>query len=401
MIDRRFIFSGVLISLPALAAIAVGCFFLYREVPEIVANEHRRVLAEYRAHALDLREGTVPGEIVERGSAKDWPVAGKMKPGVWGEWKIENGKWKMGTDPGKTGTDPEKTGTDPEMNGTVPDGMRLVWYGPGDRKAGVTRGVWVEEVKEIDYRSIIYLVSALVLLALVTSTAIGVRYSYTYAKRRDDFVAAVAHDLSTPLAGARMALDFGETDEAKLALGRLVRLVENIRDFLRLGGRRRAPEMKRVDLAELFREAYGAFARDYRDVWNGKPWAGDIPLEVIGSPRANADGTMTVQILWNLIGNDLKYAAPFGPVRARIAPGADGFVEFSLVDSGPGLSPRDRRHIFDRYFRATGALKSGKGGFGIGLSNAKEFAEAMGGRLEVTPSESGGSVFTLTLELAQ
>ncbi len=64
-----------------------------------------------------------------------------------------------------------------------------------------------------------------------------------------------------------------------------------------------------------------------------------------------ADETMTLQILWNLFGNDLKYAAPYGKVAVRFAQ-EDGFVRVEFVDEGQGMTPGQMKRAFDRYYRA-------------------------------------------------
>ena len=115
--------------------------------------------------------------------------------------------------------------------------------------------------------------------------------------------------------------------------------------------------------------------------------------------KVRADETMTVQVLWNLLNNDLKYAAPFGRVRVEIrAAGAQ--VEVRFIDEGRGMTARERARAFDRYYRAQTVLKSGKGGFGIGLCTAREFAETMGGALTLKANAPHGCIFTLTLPRA-
>ena len=109
-----------------------------------------------------------------------------------------------------------------------------------------------------------------------------------------------------------------------------------------------------------------------------------------------ADETMTVQILWNLFGNDLKYAAPYGNVSVVLSSGG-GMVRASFVDEGQGMTRSQMKRAFDRYYRAKTVLESGKGGFGIGLCTAREFALAMGGDLVVDGNAPKGCVFTLSL----
>ena len=68
-----------------------------------------------------------------------------------------------------------------------------------------------------------------------------------------------------------------------------------------------------------------------------------------------------------------------------------------LADEGQGMTKRQMKKAFDRYYRSRTVLESGKGGFGIGLCTAKEFAVAMGGTLSVGANSPKGCVFTLEL----
>jgi len=174
---------------------------------------------------------------------------------------------------------------------------------------------------------------------------------------------------------------------------RMLRLVANLKDFLKLGGKRPAPKSERVDLKAAYEEAYGLFRDDYRDLFDGA----DIAVTGReGLPDVRGDATMLVQVLWNLLANDLKYAAPYGRVSVAFS-SRDGQVFAAFRDEGPGMTPRQRRHAFDRYYRAEPALAAGKGGFGIGLCTAREFVRAMGGDLTVAANGPKGCVFTMRL----
>ena len=181
---------------------------------------------------------------------------------------------------------------------------------------------------------------------------------------------------------------------------------------LRLGGKRPKPQRDEVDLVKCYEEAYALFREDVRDVTDGS----DIPVEMGTDPTeplkngtfvgpvpnfvAVGDETLVVQILWNLIGNDLKYALPFGPVRVRFFR-KGGFVCVEFADEGQGMSKHEMARAFDRYYRAKTVLESGKGGFGIGLCTAREFARSMGGDLSVRANSPHGCVFTLSLPAAK
>ena len=149
-----------------------------------------------------------------------------------------------------------------------------------------------------------------------------------------------------------------------------------------------------MDIVALCREAYQLFTADYADSESG-----DVTFHCTTSDydfSVMADEAMTLQILWNLFGNDLKYAAPYGKVTVRFAQEA-GVVRVEFVDEGQGMTPQQMKKAFDRYYRAKTVLESGKGGFGIGLCTAREFARAMGGDLTVRANDPKGCVFTLVL----
>lgn len=378
----RMLRIAAALCLPTVAVVAFGVYFLAVDVPKIVGDERVRVAAETEKAAERLRadpsgadfkwvrgSGIVAGDKSMSGmfpatlSWKEWDPLGRAKRrDMWGYRRIAAG--------------------------------RLVWVrgsGEGDGDAVYAR---VTDIDERDYAFTFYLFGPVFILVLVGMTFLGVKYFADYVRSRDDFLAATAHDLTTPLVGMRYAIGRSE-DDARALNERMLRLVDNIKDFMRLGGRRPDPKREPFDLAKACDEAYALFREDYRDLFDGD----DVPVEVEGGSSAIGDETLAVQILWNLFGNDLKYAAPFGRVRVRIR--SDGkFVKTEFIDEGKGMTPYEMRHAFDRYYRAKTVLESGKGGFGIGLCTAREFARAMGGELSVRANEPSGCVFTLALPAA-
>ena len=355
MKDSRLIWNGVLLSLPALMLVAAVAYFLIDRVPAFIRNEQRRVQQEYREMAVEAKEAG-------RGEEFDFPASGYVKKTYWA---IKKEPWGFKRD--------------------------LVWY----FKGGKAYRCPVAPVEAFDFEKVFYPAGVLISLLFIALTAFGVRYFWKFVQSRDDFLAAAAHDLTTPLVGMRMMIGRND-DEAKRLNERMLLIVSNIKDFLKLGGRRRKPDLKPVDIVSLCREAYTLFAADYADSESG-----EIVFRCPTSPSpcalsVLADETMTLQILWNLFGNDLKYAAPYGKVSVSVREdGGRAVVEFA--DEGPGMSPWQMRHAFDRYYRARTVLESGKGGFGIGLCTAREFARAMGGDLTVRANASKGCVFSLTL----
>ena len=280
------------------------------------------------------------------------------------------------------------------------NGRTYVWY---QAVNGQGRQEWrlkeVEAPEEVPYQLVLYAGGGIVAFVLIGLSLLATLYYVRLMRERDDFLAATAHDLTTPLVGMRMMIGRAD-DEAKRLNERMLLIVSNIKDFLRLGGKRRQPDLKPVDIVALTREAYRLFAADYADSEGGEvEFCGGRPVrEGADSTVVMADEAMTLQILWNLFGNDLKYAAPYGKVTVRFMQ-ENGFVRVEFADEGQGLSPRQMKKAFDRYYRAKTVLKSGKGGFGIGLCTAREFARAMGGDLTVRASHPNGCIFTLSLPI--
>jgi len=104
------------------------------------------------------------------------------------------------------------------------------------------------------------------------------------------------------------------------------------------------------------------------------------------------------KILNNLITNAIKFTPSGGAIRLHCITN-DANIHFKVEDTGAGISEEDLIHIFDRYFQASQNIDQTRPGFGIGLSLCKEYAEVMGGMIDVVSIPGKGSEFTLTLPL--
>ena len=384
--DHRILRSCVFLCLPTLAALLFGLYFFLFDLPDLARESERRYFSELEDVARVLASGEGASDFVwERGKgvvSGDVEVLGRIFPHdmTWKDW------------------DPvDKASRKKEMWGfrDIPEG-RIVWgRGIGGRDMFVY-GAFTD-ISRRNWALVLAIFGGFVFAVLVFTTFVGVKFFLDYIKSRDDFMAATAHDLTTPLVA--MQYFIGRDDkEAALLCERLSRLVSNIKDFMRLGGKRPQPLCEEFDLAEAYNEAYELFKEDFRDFYDGDDvdfvCEGNEPIVVY------ADRTLTVQILWNLLGNDLKYAAPYGMVSVRsFVRGEKVVVE--RADEGPGMTAVEMRQAFDRYYRAKSVLKTGKGGFGIGLTTARDFARAMGGDLTIKANTPSGCIFTLTLPVAR
>lgn len=222
-------------------------------------------------------------------------------------------------------------------------------------------------------------------------------------ERRNTFVSNAAHEVKTPLASIlmraeRLADGAYETEERRMkAVGvileqgrELRRRIERLRDFDRLERGMRTYERQAFDLGEAVRETARPLEEHFEE--HGLDLSGVASVQMVG------DRDSVMEIVENLLTNAAKYAAHAGPVAVRVARAGNG-AEVCVSDSGPGLPNAELRHVFDRDWRAHNDLTKSVGGWGVGLSFARDLARDMGGELSVAACPGGGCAFTLTLPL--
>lgn len=223
------------------------------------------------------------------------------------------------------------------------------------------------------------------------------------AQRRETttFLSVIAHELRTPLTSMRAAAEslaaggwptdveteFADTIRTESArLGSLV-------DDLDSGAERRledpAVEAERVDVEPVVAAAAAVAGA----VGDG---AHTITTDVEGGLGVVADPARLREVLDNLLSNALRYSSPGTEVVVRARSGDAGMVAFEVADRGPGVSPGDRDHVFERYWRATGSPGHGTG---LGLAIAQALVEAHGPGCRIVCSETpgGGATFAFTL----
>jgi signal transduction histidine kinase len=167
---------------------------------------------------------------------------------------------------------------------------------------------------------------------------------------------------------------------------RLTKLAQDLLDLNRLDAGRMRLERAQLDLARLGGEVVEEFAAVAR--------AREHPLELVenGAVAAVGDEQRVLQIGRILVENALLHT-PAGTAVRVTAKRDDGRAELVVEDGGPGISPEQAQHVFDRFYRADGGRASGSG---LGLAIARELAELMEGRIELD-SKPGRTVFSLVL----
>jgi signal transduction histidine kinase/ActR/RegA family two-component response regulator len=225
-------------------------------------------------------------------------------------------------------------------------------------------------------------------------------------RAKSEFLATVSHELRTPLNGvlgiaevlAHTKLDERQremVETIRASGGVLEALVADVIDLARLESGNIETRREPFDLEH----AVSAAAAPHR-IQAERKGVGFV-IEVTDSARGAVEGDpdRLRQILANLVSNAVKFTEA-GEVRVSVdRPGDDGFVRFTVSDTGIGFGPEFKARMFQRFERADGSNTRRHGGSGLGLAICKQAARLLSGDL-VCDSEPGkGSTFVLTLNL--
>lgn len=226
---------------------------------------------------------------------------------------------------------------------------------------------------------------------------------------KDTFLSTVSHELKTPLTTiigyVSMMLEgvLGHVDEEqKQALAVVLRRGRNLQDLIadllslsRLDAGRMELRRRYLDLAQELRNVEEVFHERLRE--SGLQILLGIPDRI---PRVNADSERLAQILFNLVGNAIKFTPENGAITIRVSHPPDaGHVIISVADTGIGIPESELGHIFERFYQVDRRDGREFPGTGLGLAISKELVELHGGRIWVESREGRGSTFSFTLPL--
>jgi PAS domain S-box-containing protein len=206
-------------------------------------------------------------------------------------------------------------------------------------------------------------------------------------RRKDEFLAMLAHELRNPLAPIRNALhllgvpgarpaDFRRAREMmERQVQHMVRLVDDLLDVSRITRGKVRLRLERVEVSALIQRAAEA-VRPHMEAKRHR-FRVSLPPEPI---LLHADPTRLDQVLLNLLNNAAKFTEPGGRIELDASREGDG-VRISVRDTGIGIDPELLPRIFDPFMQGDQSLDRSQGGLGIGLTLARSLVEMHGGTL--------------------
>ncbi len=225
-------------------------------------------------------------------------------------------------------------------------------------------------------------------------------------RRKDEFMAVLAHELRNPLAPIRNAvhvLKVCREDDARSAWARNIierqveqmsRLLDDLLDVTRIARGKLEVRRERLDLAEPLEQAIET-SRPLLDA-NGHAFEVDLAA---GKLVVEGDGPRLAQVFANLLNNAAKYTDRGGRVQLSIR-AEDGQAVVRVRDNGIGIDPAVLPGLFRIYTQAVPARARAEGGLGIGLSLVRGLVEMQGGSVEAHSEGTGrGSEFVVRLPL--
>jgi len=276
--------------------------------------------------------------------------------------------------------------------GPSPRWMRVTYvpdWGPSGRVDG-----WIGSIVDIDERKHAELQATRLFAALQESD-----------RRKDEFIAILAHELRNPLAPVRNASHYlklrglsdpelqKSIDLIDRQVGMIGRLIEDLLDVSRIT--RGTLELRRepVPIMELIQSAVDACRHEIEA--SGHALRLSLPVEPL---VLNGDRARLIQALCNLLANAVKFSSPGAPVEVE-ARASDGHVLIAVRDHGKGIPPDQLEKIFELFVQLDRSLER-QGGLGIGLTLTRQIAELHGGSVEARSEGPGrGSEFLMRLPI--
>jgi PAS domain S-box-containing protein len=231
-------------------------------------------------------------------------------------------------------------------------------------------------------------------------------------RAKSDFVANMSHEIRTPLTGMLGMLELlGATnlaprqeeyrERAKISGQTLLRVINDILDFSRIEAGKMDIAQAPFNLRRCLQGAVDIFALPAEH----KNLALDLEFRIDGAETVIGDGDRLRQLLFNLVGNALKFTNQ-GSIRVVVTAADDGAVNdqqrlfrIDVSDTGIGIPAEKLEQIFESFVQVNSSFNRSYGGSGLGLAISRRLVELMGGQISARSELGRGSTFTIQLPL--
>lgn len=227
-------------------------------------------------------------------------------------------------------------------------------------------------------------------------------------EKRKNFVSDVSHELKTPMAGIKLLCDSLVQAESpdmdtirefltdmSEEIDRLTRIINRLLTLSRLDSGADM-NLSKVDISALC----AGVVESLRKLANEK----DIEITYTKPETDNSfievDYDKIYECVYNIVVNAINYTPEGGHVQTRVS-FEDSLCIIAVEDDGPGIPDEEKLKVFDRFYRLDDSRARDTGGTGLGLAITKEAVLLHGGKITVTDSETGGSIFTIALPVEE
>ncbi len=293
----------------------------------------------------------------------------------------------------------------------TPSGDHPVWTLEAVHRAGSLAAV----VRAESLKNELLVVGLFILLAgAFIILAVGVRRQQDFAERQNEFIASITHELKTPIAVIRAAADnladgvvrdpertvkYGGA--IKRESGRLADMIDRLLSYARVGEGSQS-KFESVDLRPLATRVVNGFRAELEDA------RFEVDLSLHENPVMVRGDTVALEFaLGNLVSNALKHAREglYLGIDVRVernekdTPIKGEWAVISVADRGPGIARREKKLVFEAFYRGNIAKQTQVPGSGIGLVLVRRVAEAHGGSIRLEDSGEIGSTFVVRIPL--
>jgi K+-sensing histidine kinase KdpD len=249
---------------------------------------------------------------------------------------------------------------------------------------------------------------------VVARAAVTIENARLYAAVRaadlakSEFVGIVAHDLKVPMTSimgySDLAMRMGDVNErqreflqkVKDTVKRMAVLVSDLADISRIEGGHFYMDERRITVADIVRAVEDASITQVQEYEH--EYAQDIEADL---PDMQVDYYRLLQVLTNFVSNAFKYTPNGGKVTFRVRRTPDQRIEFSVQDTGIGLTPEQVAKLGTKFWRAEDEFTRSRPGTGLGFAITRSLVEQMGSRVQIESTPGQGSTFRFSVRMAE